>query len=147
MLHVISVQDGHTLVVERGGRQESIRLAGVEIVDEAGARELLRWTAGSAWIMAEPAGDGWHVWRTPDALDLNAELVLRGFARAIRPGIAPRPQAMVTYLGEINLPPREKVNAPSPPQSGSGTSRRSSAKQTRPPQAGRRSARPASKNR
>ena len=141
MLRVTEVRDGRTIAVDRAGKTEALRLSGVEVLDEVGARELLRWTIGSSWILAEKAGDGWRVWRSPDALFINAELVLRGFARATQPGIAPAPQAMVTYLGQLNLaPPAEKAKKPDKTEkkvtptrrkTGSDTSRRSSASPSR----------------
>lgn len=144
MLRVTAIQDGRTIVVDAAGKSEMLRLAGVEITDEVRARELLRWTVGSSWVMAERSGDGWRVWRSPDALFINAELVLRGFARPTQPGIAQPPQAMVTYLGELNLQAPEKKETsgkkvtPSRRQNGSGTSRRSTAPRSpraRPPRA------------
>lgn len=160
MARVTAIRDGRTIEADLGGKREVLTLAGVEVIDELRASELLRWTIGSSWVMAERSGDGWRVYRSPDALFVNAELVLRGFARPTAPGIVQAPQAMVTYLGELNLqapekkasspktaapkkePAGKKVSPPSRRQSGSGTSRRSTA----PPSPRARAPRPSVPN-
>ena len=133
MVRVVSIEDGRTIVVDRNGTRERVRLAGVEITDDARSRELLRWTAVEAWVMLEAAGHGeFLVYRSPDALFLNRELVLRGFARATLPGIEPELRAPARYLGTIDPPatrsrPPAKVSDERRSQTGSGTSRRSKA--------------------
>jgi len=136
MVRVVEVRDSQTLVIERNGTRESVRLAGLAILDETRATQLLRWTVGTSWVLVERhAGGGHLVYRSPDALFVNRELVARGYARATLHGIEEQPNVIVTYLGEINPPA-----IASPPQTGSGTSRRSSARparQTRTPRAPR----------
>ena len=130
MVRVVGIEDGRTITVERGGVRERVQLAGVAITDEAKARELLRWTAGEAWVMLEPAAGGFLVYRSPDALLLNRELVLRGFARATLPGIEPELRAPSRYLGEFNPPPsstQKRVSESAPRRTRSDTSRRSKA--------------------
>ena len=123
MLRVVGIQDGRTLLVERNGAREPVVLAGIAILDELRATEGLRWTAGNSWVLIERHPGGGHlVWRSPDALFLNRELVERGWARATAYGIAPQPGVMVTYLGQVN------PAGPAPtarPGTGSDTSRRS----------------------
>ena len=103
MLRVVSVKDERTLVVEARGE---VRLAGVEIVDRRAARELLAWSVDQQWVMLEPAGNGeFLVYRSPDALFVNRELVQRGFARATLPGIEPFARVEMHYLGEVNPGP------------------------------------------
>ena len=136
MVKVVEVVNGRTIAIERNGVRETLSLAGVEILDDARARELLRWTAADAWVMVEQAGDGqFLVYRSPDALFLNRELVLRGFARATLPGTAPELRAPSRYLGEIqpmDAPkPRSKVSAKAPGQKGSGSGPRSPKPRTR----------------
>lgn len=139
MVRVIEVADGRTLVVDRNGQRESLRLAGIEITNEVHARALLQWTLANAWVMVEARGDGFFVYRSPDALFVNRELVQRGFARATRTDVDPQPAAMVTYLGVVqpmNPLPEEKAtsrrktsrgaSASAPAKTRSGTSRRSS---------------------
>jgi hypothetical protein len=131
MVRVVSVEDGRTITVERNGSRERIRLAGVEITDETQARQLLRWTAGD-WVMLEAAGNGeFLVYRSPDALFLNRELVLRGFARATLDGITPELRPPSRYLGTYDPPrtqtPQPRVSAPSRRRTSSDTSRRSPA--------------------
>ena len=145
MVRVVSVEDGRTLLIERGGRtaaepvRERIHLAGVAILDEPAAHALLEWTlASNAWILLEEQPGGGHlVYRSPDALFLNRELVLRGYARATLPGIEPVSHVPVTYLGTYNplaLPaatPRA-VRSGSATGTGSGSGRRSRAKPSPP---------------
>ncbi len=131
MVRVVSIEDGRTITVDRDGTRERIRLAGVEITDDAQATALLRWTAGE-WVMVETAGNGeFLVYRSPDALFLNRELVLRGFARATVDGIAPDLRPPSRYLGTYDPPktqaPQPRVNAPSRRRTSSDTSRRSPA--------------------
>jgi hypothetical protein len=142
MVRVVSIEKGPLLVVDNNGERETIRLAGVSVTEELAARELLRWTIDGSWLMIErdPAG-GYLAWRSPDALFINRELVLRGFATATAPGILPEPRPIVTYLGVIDppqyqpsskpaatpkakAPPAAKIKAAPAPKSGSRTSRR-----------------------
>lgn len=134
MVRVVAVEDGRTITIDRNGARERIRLAGVTVTDDARARELLRWTAGNAWVMLEPAGAGeFLVYRSPDALFLNRELVLRGYAVATIHGIEPDLRAPSRYLGEIDPPDvrRQSRVSESEPRKRSGTSRRSTAPRSR----------------
>ncbi len=125
MLRVVAIEDGRTVTVEQHGRRTAVTLAGVAITDEAGAKALLEWTLAAKWIAVEPAAGGALVYRSPDALFINRELVVRGFARATLPGIEPPPNVAVTYLGTIDLPWRGSALRTSPERgSGSGASRR-----------------------
>lgn len=110
MVRVLEVRDGRTIVIDRNGARETVTLSGVELTDAFRARELLQWTIGGGWVMVE--GDG-LVYRSPDALFVNRELVLRGFARATQPGIAPYDRLNATYLGEVD--PSGAQRAPSAP--------------------------------
>ena len=103
MVRVVSIKDERTLVVESRGE---VRLAGVEVVDHRAARELLTWSVDKQWVMLEPVANGeFLVYRSPDALFLNRELVQRGFARATLPGIEPFARVEMHYLGEVNPGP------------------------------------------
>jgi hypothetical protein len=125
MVRVVGVENARTLVVDRNGTRERIQLAGVAIVDEARAVQLLRWTVGTSWVLLEAQpGGGHHVYRSPDALFVNRELVQRGYARATQHGIEAASNLIVTYLGEFD-PPATTTTAP--PQTRSDTSGRSSA--------------------
>ena len=124
MVHVVDVADGQTIVVERNGSRESIRLAGIAIVDEVRAHDLLRWNVVSSWVLLEPHAGGGHLaFRSPDALFVNRELVVRGYARATAHGIEPERNLAVTYLGIID-PPAAPVTSSRPSQTRSDTSRR-----------------------
>ena len=140
MVRVIDIQDGRTIVVDRNGSREAIRLAGVTVVDERRAADLLRWNLVSNWVLLESHASGGHLaFRSPDALFVNRELVLRGYARATERGIEPERNLNVTYLGEVDppVPPLTSTGQ----QKGSGTSRRSKARSSREtPRAAPRSA-------
>lgn len=130
MVRVIGIHDARTIVVERNGSREAIRLAGIVVVDETRAADLLRWSVVSTWVLLEPhAGGGHLVFRSPDALFVNRELVLRGYARATDHGIEPERNLSVTYLGEVDppMPPPTATGR----QTGSGTSRRSTGRSSR----------------
>lgn len=102
LVRVIGVADGRTLVVERGGAAVRITLAGIELTDDGAARSLMQWTLVSTWVMLEEQPGGFYVYRSPDALFVNRELVARGFARATLPSIEPAQHVVVTYLGTID---------------------------------------------
>ena len=123
MVRVVDVRDGRTIVIERNGARETVRLAGLAILDEARAAELLRWSVVSFWVMLEPHASGGHLaFRSPDALFINRELVLRGYARATAQGIEHPRNLRVTYLGVID-PPASGVTA-TRPRTGTDTNRR-----------------------
>ncbi|HET7434419.1 MAG TPA: hypothetical protein VFN10_06855 [Thermoanaerobaculia bacterium] len=116
MARVVFVDDARTLTIERNGARETIHLAGVAIIDALRARDLLQWSIGAQWVMLEPSGNEWLVYRSPDALFLNRELVLRGFARATAEGIEPHDRAPFTYLGEVDPSgPQRSANTPAKP--------------------------------
>lgn len=135
LARVQSIRDGRTLVLHGGAE---VRLSGVEITNEVAAQDLLRWTIGTSWILVERNDDGSaRVYRSPDALFVNRELVLRGYARATEPGIEPEERIQATYLGLVNPGPRgpssAAVSAPAK-QTRSGRSGRSPASRApRPP--------------
>ncbi len=136
MVRVTGVEDARTLVVERNGKPERVTLAGVAITDDASARALLEWTLVSRWVSLEEASGGHFVYRSPDALFVNRELVLRGFARATLPGIEPVSHVPVTYLGTLNPPAPSRapaVRSAAGSRSGSAPSSRPSTSRSRPP--------------
>ncbi len=131
MVRVVGVTDGQTLVVERGGAQVQVKLAGIALIDERNAQALMEWTLVSTWVMLdEQPGGGFYVYRSPDALFVNRELVARGFARATLPTIEPRQHVVVTYLGSLR---GMGLRIPSAPGTGSGKSAPAPAKPSRPP--------------
>jgi hypothetical protein len=139
MVRVVAVLDGRTLAVERAGVREQLTLAGVAIADEKGARTMLEWTLVSRWISLEEAPGGVLAYRSPDALFVNRELVLRGYARATLPVVEPQTHVPVTYLGTLDLPgPRPAAAAAGPRVrtergSGSGSDRPRRPRAARPP--------------
>jgi len=139
MLRVVAIEDGRTVAIDRNGTRTSVRLAGVAVTDELHARELLRWTLLGFWVKLEPSASGeFLAWRSPDALFINRELVLRGYARATLEGIAPDTRVPMIYLGEGPSGER-RVTAASEPGTGSGTRRRSRGTATSPRRGARRS--------
>jgi hypothetical protein len=141
MVRVTGVVDGRTLLA--GERR--IALAGVKITDEASAKTLLEWTVLSRWVMVEAAPGGGHLaYRSPDALFVNRELVVRGFARATLPELEPASTLIVTYLGTINPPDPSPASRPgmtaapsapsvkTGPAGGSGSGRKARSSSSRP---------------
>jgi hypothetical protein len=134
MVRVVGVEDARTLLVERNGKPERLTLAGIIISDEASARTLLEWTLLSRWVSLEAASGGQLVYRSPDALFVNRELVVRGFARATLPEIEPISHVPVTYLGTLNLPtPKPAVRSAPAARTGTAPSPRRSASRSRRP--------------
>ena len=126
MVRVLAIENARTLTVaDQNGNRFRVILAGIAITDELRARELLRWTVGSAWVMLESRGGEVLAYRSPDALFINRELVLRGYARATLPGIAPAYHLDVTYLGQLEPEVRERGSSGGAPRKSSGTSTRS----------------------
>lgn len=131
MVRVLGVTDGRTLVVERGGAQVTVKLAGIALTDDLNARRLMEWTLVSRWVMLkEQPGGGVYAYRSPDALFVNRELVSRGFARATLPTIEPQQHVVVTYLGTLR---GMGLRTSSAPGTGSGTSAQAPAKPSRSP--------------
>lgn len=122
MARVQSIKNGRTLILEGGAE---VRLGGIEVTNEVAAQELLRWTIGTSWILIERDPDGSaRVYRSPDAMFLNQELVLRGYARATSEGIEPEHRIAATYLGVVNPGPRGRETTTagaSRPASGTGS--------------------------
>ena len=134
MVRVTAVENGRTLLVEHNGKPQPVTLAGVAITDEASARTMLEWTLVSRWVSLEETSGGHFVYRSPDALFVNRELVLRRFARATLPGIEPVSHVPVTYLGTLDLPaPSPAVRSASGSRTGNAPSSRRSASRSRRP--------------
>lgn len=134
MVRVVHVQDARTIVVEDRGTRSTVTLAGIEITDPVGARTLLEWTLASSFVMVEARPGGFLVYRSPDVLMINRELVLRGYARATLTEVLPPQHVAVTFLGTLDLgvPSRTagsagKGKVSSGTGSGSGRSARPSA--------------------
>lgn len=129
MARVTGIKNGGTLIIDGGAE---LRLAGIEITNDGAARELLRWTIGTSWVMVERTADGSAlVYRSPDAMFINRELVLRGYARATLPGIEPTERVNVTYLGVVEPGPRS--NSGSGASASGGGRRTGSGKAARSP--------------
>ena len=107
MFRVVKVVDATTVIVEREGVRSEVHLAGIEITDRNNAFASLSWTLASSWVMIE---DG-RVYRSPDALFVNEELVRKGFARWSESAV-PGPRVATVYLGELDLGLRPKDEKP-----------------------------------
>jgi hypothetical protein len=81
-------------------------------------------------LLLEVQRDGeYFVYRSPDALFVNRELVLRGFARATLPEVEPAQHVIVTYLGTMK---GVGVRAPAARETGSGSTPPRPARPSRP---------------
>ena len=132
MLRVLGVHDERTLVVDTG-TPTRIELGGITITDRQGAQEFLQWTLTTAWVTGEKRPDGYLVWRSPDGLFVNRELVTRGYARPASIELEPSRNFSVTYIGQLHPEASQRrlpTTVTAPAGSGSGTSR--------PPRAARR---------
>ena len=95
MLRVIAVKDSHTIVVDNRGVAADVRLAQVVIApaDEEAASAYLRQSLSNSWVMIESDATGAaFVYRSPDALFVNAELA-RGAFRSTG--------THMVYVGEV----------------------------------------------
>jgi hypothetical protein len=99
MSRVIAVRDSRTLVVQTNGRQSVITLKDVNIApaEEAIAVEYLRRLIANAWVLT----DNGDVYRSPDTLYVNGEMIRRAWHTA--PGMR--------YLGQLDLGVRTKGQA------------------------------------
>lgn len=114
MLRVVRIAGPSTIIVERDGVPSEVRLSGIEVTDPQKSLAYLTWTVGSSWVLVE---DG-RVYRSPDALLINDDLVRKGFARSTSPTLVYTTPAV--YLGDLNperapkqQPPRAKAATPS----------------------------------
>lgn len=97
MARVVSIPAADRIVVEP---KREVRLAGIEVTDPRAAVALRELVGVGSWVMLEPAGDAAWVYRSPDAMLVNRELVLRGLARATVPDLIEAPRTQMKYLGE-----------------------------------------------
>jgi len=113
MARVAEVVDSRTIVIERGGARTTVRLANVDVPAEAEARaaSTLRDAIAGRWALVESAPGGVNVYRSPDALFINA-LVVRTWTD-------PQPQHAFQILGTVS-PGTQRATvrvapAPAPP--------------------------------
>ena len=100
MTRVGRVLDSRTIVLDGG---TTVTLRGVDIppADEAMAADWLRSMLTNAWVLVENGGD---VYRSPDALYVNGQLITHAYRSASR----------MTYLGESMPGQHARTNAPAP---------------------------------
>lgn len=82
MLRVIGVKDAKTLIVDRAGVAAEVKLGDVVIPpgEETAAIEFLRSRVVEHYIMVESNARGEaYVYRSPDALFINGELLRRAY--------------------------------------------------------------------
>jgi len=102
MSRVVGVQDSRTILVEFAGRRSVVVLNGVAVVaaDEASAADFLRRLLAGAWVLVE----GGEVYRSPDALYINGEMIRHAWRTA----------SNMRYLGESDPGPRTSAAAAAP---------------------------------
>ena len=100
MVRVGRVIDSRTIVLD-GGATVTLRGVDVAPADEAMAAGYLRSILGNNWVLVENGGD---VYRSPDALYVNGQLITHAYRGAAR----------MTYLGESMPGPRAHTVAPAP---------------------------------
>lgn len=101
LCRVVSIIDGDTLIVDRGGAHERVRLLGVDTPEVHDPREPVQFygaeasaflsnllTGEDVYVIAERPGavDRYgralaHIYRAPDGLWVNLELVRQGYAK------------------------------------------------------------------
>jgi hypothetical protein len=82
MMRVTGVKDARTLIVDRGGVASEVKLGDVIIPpgDEAAAVDFLRTKVVERYVMVESNARGEaYVYRSPDALFINGELLRRAY--------------------------------------------------------------------
>jgi hypothetical protein len=99
MVRVARVTDSRTIVLD-GGRTVTLRGVDIPPADEAMAADYLRSLLGNGWVLVE---DG-DVYRSPDALYVNGQLITHAYRGAAR----------MTYLGESMPSARARTVAPAP---------------------------------
>jgi hypothetical protein len=107
MARVVAISGPSSIVVERDGIRSTVELSGITIIDPHNASALLHWSLLSTWVLVENG----QVYRSPDGMLINAELVKKGFAQFAE-GAAPPPTTPVVYLGELDLGKRPVARAP-----------------------------------
>lgn len=95
MARVAGVVDSRTVILETNGIGKEAKLARVTVSpnDETLARDYLRRTIGSAWVLVEPAPDGVFLYRSPDSLFVNGEMARGAY---LQPGTP------MIWLGEVS---------------------------------------------
>ena len=80
MSRVVAVIDSRTIVVEADGARSTVALKGVAVAaeEETAAADFLRRLVSGSWVLVEQ-GD---VYRSPDALYVNAEMIRRAWRTA-----------------------------------------------------------------
>ena len=107
MARVVRVKGPSTIVVAHDNVEREVVLTGIEVTDPTNATAFLMWTIGSSWVMVENG----QVYRSPDGMLINAELVKKGFARSTASDV---PRTNAVYLGQVDLGPREKATGRAP---------------------------------
>jgi hypothetical protein len=129
MVRVVEVIDGQTILVDRNGARERIQLDGVTVLRDLDARAFLAWSLPrGTWLMTEPRGGRFDVYRSPDALFVNRELIAHGFARATRPDLAPQETTRATYMGISSPGPAAASQKSTTRAAGSTTKARTTAR-------------------
>lgn len=127
MVRVIGVKDARTLIVDRAGAAGEVKLGDVVIPpgEEAAAVDFLRSKVVEHFVMVESNARGEaYVYRSPDALFINGELLRRAYLNRGTEMIivgesAPGPERVTR-----GVPSREQNRVLPPPKPRSGRRRR-----------------------
>ncbi len=127
MLRVIGVKDAKTLIVDRAGVAGEVRLGDVVIPpgEEAAAVDFLRSKVVEHFVMVESnaRGDA-YVYRSPDALFINGELLRRAYLSRGTEMIIVGESAPGPERATRGAPSREQNRVLPPPKPRSGRRRR-----------------------
>jgi hypothetical protein len=125
MVRVVDVKDARTLIVNQGGVRTEVRLGDVIIPpgEDAAAIEFLRAKVVDHYVMLENGAHGdVYVYRSPDALFINGELLRRAYLTQ---------GTKMTIVGESSPGPERSTRkapaqapAPTPPPPRRSTRRR-----------------------
>ena len=108
MSRVVAIVDPQTITIDCNGVVANVRLAGIEITDARNAFALLSWTVSDAWVLVENG----LVYRSPDGLLVNRELVAKRFAVSTAPETSVAASTRGVYLGEAAPGKAERTTAP-----------------------------------
>lgn len=127
MVRVIDVKDARTLIVDRAGVASDIKLGDVVIPpgEETAAIEFLRGKVVQHFVMVESNARGEaYVYRSPDALFINGELLRRAYLSHGTEMIIVGESSPGPKRTTGGAPPREENRILPPPKPRSGRRRR-----------------------
>lgn len=127
MVRVIDVKDARTLIVDRAGVAVEVKLGDVVIPagEETAAIAFLRTKVVERYVMLESNARGEaYVYRSPDALFINGELLRRAYLTRGTEMIIVGESSPGPERATRSAPPREQNHVLPPPRPRSGRRRR-----------------------